>query len=65
MEDLYRYYDKIIDNIQGAKTKGQLQVCFKMYENHFKLVKNTKYFSDSKDQRVGKMLIDKEEKFNV
>lgn len=57
---LYRYYDKIINNIKRAETLSQLTTAHKMYNNHYKIVAGTIHFLPSKSRRVETMLSNKQ-----
>lgn len=51
-DTLYTYYDKIIDNLQGATCLAQLEVAHTMYLNHHRLVKDTIHFIRSKNKMI-------------
>jgi len=60
-DTLYRYYDKIINNLKGSKTLKQLGTARNMYIHHHKIVSGTIHFSSSKNRMI-KSLIENKEK---
>ena len=58
-ETLYRYYDKIIENIKTAENKNQLLTCQRMFQNHSIIIKGSIAYSPSKTRMINKLFEEK------